>query len=186
MPKTAGGQAVLRLRIRLNEVDPMVWRLLLVPGTVRLSKLADMLLAAMGWTNSHLHAFRVGDRRYGMHVEDYPDHEIDERTVTALDVLQDEPGFDFDYDFGDGWEHEVAVEEILKSSIGMKYAVCLDGANACPPEDVGGASGYESFLRAICDPNHDEYQDYLSWIGEPFDPAAFNPAQTNALLQRLR
>jgi len=56
------GQSVFRFRIQLNDVDPVIWRRLLVPGSVRMAKLADILIAGMGWTNSHLHAFRVGEK----------------------------------------------------------------------------------------------------------------------------
>jgi hypothetical protein len=179
-------QSVFRLRIQLNDVDPVIWRRLLVPGSVRMSKLADILIGAMGWTNSHLHAFRVGDARYGMQAEDWPENEIDEKTVTVLQSLREERRFVFDYDFGDSWEHEVVIEELEWTHLGLKYAVCLEGANACPPEDVGGARGYSDFLEAIVDPAHDDHQSFLDWVGGPFDPAEFNVAEANALLQKVR
>ena len=77
------------MRIQLNDVDPVIWRRLLVPGSVRMAKLADILLAAMGWSNSHLHVFRVGDKRYGMNFDEYPDGEIDEKSVTVLSRAED-------------------------------------------------------------------------------------------------
>jgi hypothetical protein len=160
MPKSTGRQSVFRLRIELKEVDPVVWRRLLVPGSIRLCRLAEMLLAAMGWENSHPHAFRVDDRLYGMHLDDYPDEEIDEKKVTVLQALGDMQGIEFDYDFGDGWEHQVTIEELSTSPIGLKYAVCLDGANACPPVVVGGACGYDLFLQALGDPDHEEHKSY--------------------------
>ena len=76
-------QPVFQLRIQLEEVVPTVWRRLLVPGGVRLAKLHDMFQAAMGWTNSHLHSFTIGDQLYGMHVEDWPEEELDEKDFTA-------------------------------------------------------------------------------------------------------
>jgi hypothetical protein len=180
------GQSVLQLRVQLNDVNPVIWRRLLVPGSVRLAKLADMLIAAMGWQNSHLHAFRVGEARYGMHADDWPEDEIDEKTVTVLQALRDEQPFVFDYDFGDSWEHEVVIEDLSWSHLGLKYAVCLDGANACPPEDVGGGGGYEHFLAAIADPDHDEHESFLEWVGGSFDPTDFCLADANALLQKVR
>jgi hypothetical protein len=182
--------SALRLRIQLKEVDPVVWRRLLVPGTVRLAKLGQMLLAAMGWNNSHLHAFRVGDTSYGMELDDDFDDdeidEIDEQSVTVLQALRELQPFTFDYDFGDGWEHEVVIEELIHSDTGLKFAVCLDGEQACPPDDVGGPGGYVAFLEAIADPDHEEHADFLEWIGGSFDPAEFDVAKANALLQRLR
>jgi hypothetical protein len=185
MPQSPG-KSVFRLRIQLNGVNPVIWRRLLVPGTVRLAKLADMLLTAMGWSNSHLHAFRVGEKRYGMNYDEYPDGEIDEKSVTVLQVLRDEQHLTFDYDFGDSWEHKVDIEALTWCSSGVKYAVCLDGANACPPDDVGGTRGYGEFLSAIADPTHEEHKSYLEWVGEPFDPTEFDLGEVNAVLQRIR
>jgi Plasmid pRiA4b ORF-3-like protein len=164
----------------------VIWRRLLVPGAVRMAKLADILLVAMGWSNSHLHAFTVGEKRYGMNYDEYPDEEIDEKSVTVLQALRDERPFTFEYDFGDSWEHEVIIEEVTWSSVSLKYGVCLDGANACPPDDVGGTWGYCEFLRAISDPTHEEHKSYLEWIGGPFDPTQFDLGDVNAALQRIR
>ena len=151
-----------------------------------MAKFSEMLLAAMGWTNSHLHAFRVGEKRYGMNFDEYPDGEIDEKTVTVLQALRDERRFTYDYDFGDGWEHEVVIEELSWSYFGLKFAVCIDGQNACPPEDVGGTGGYVEFLEAISDPTHEEHESYLEWVGGSFAPAEFDLANANALLQKVR
>jgi hypothetical protein len=183
-----GAYSALRLRIQLNEVDPVVWRRLLVPGSVRLAKLGPMLLAAMGWSNSHLHAFRVGDTTYGMQLEDddFDDDEIDETSVTVLQALRELQPFTFAYDFGDGWEHDVVIEELTYSDTGLKFAVCLDGERACPPDDVGSPGGYAAFLAAIADPGHEEHADLLEWVGGSFDPAGFDVANANALLQKLR
>ncbi len=159
---------------------------MLVPGTVRLAKLADMLLTAMGWSNSHRHAFRVGEKRYGMNDDEYPDGEIDEKSVTVLQALRDERHFTFDYDFGDSWEHDVVIEASTWCASGLKYAVCLDGANAGPPDDVGATWGYAELLGAIADPTHEEHESYLEWVGEPFDPTQFDLGEVNAALQRIR
>jgi Plasmid pRiA4b ORF-3-like protein len=139
-----GTHTALRLRIQLNRVDPVVWRGLLVPGSVKLAKLGQMLVLAMGWNNSHLHAFRVGDTSYGMQDDDdddFPDDEIDEQSVTVLQALRGLQPFTFDYDFDDGWGHDVVIEELIHSDTGLKFAVCLDGERACPPDDVGGPGG---------------------------------------------
>ena len=180
------GQSVFQLRIQLEDVRPIVWRRLLVPGAVHLPKFADMLCAAMGWQNYHLHAFRVGDALYGMHADEYPENEIDEKGLSVLQVFRDERRFFFDYDFGDGWEHEVVVEDLSWSHFGLKFAVCIDGQNACPPEDVGGIPGYEEFLEAISNPDHEEFDHYVAWAGGYFDPAVFDLAAANAALQKVR
>lgn len=151
-----------------------------------MDKFARILLTAMGWSNSHLHAFEVGNKRYGMNYDDFPEGEIDEKSVTVLQVLRDERRFTFEYDFGDSWEHEVVIEELTRPPIGLRFAVCIDGANACPPDDVGGTGGYGEFLEAIGDSTHDEHADYLEWIGGSFDSTAFDIAEVNARLQKVR
>jgi hypothetical protein len=159
---------------------------LIVSGTIRLSKLAYILLVTMGWNNSHLHQFRIGDELFGMHVEDWPDEEIDEKRVSVVQALGTADAFSFDYDFGDGWEHKVEVEGTSWLSHSLRFAVCTAGDNACPPDDVGGGGGYVGFLEAISDPKHHEHERYLTWIGGSFDPSRFELAEINASLQRLR
>jgi hypothetical protein len=185
MPQSSG-HSVFRLRIQLNDVDPVIWRRLLVPGGIRMGKLSDILLAAMGWSNSHLHAFTVGDIRYGMNADEFPEGEIDEKTVTVFQALREQRRFTFEYDFGDSWEHDVVIEDLTWSGVGLKSAVCIDGANACPPDDVGGTWGYGEFLDAIANSTHEDHERFLSWAGGSFDPAEFDLGQVNAVLQKIR
>jgi hypothetical protein len=94
--------------------------------------------------------------------------------------------FDYEYDFGDGWEHRILVEKILPLEPGRAYPVCIKGRRACPPEDVGGTWGYAAFLDAIGDPEHPEHDSYLEWIGGEFDPEAFDLDEVNDALSELR
>jgi hypothetical protein len=180
------GQAVLALRVTLEDVRPLVWRRLLVPGSVRLDKLHGMLQAAMGWEDYHLHSFQVGDARFGMQFDDYPDDELDEKSVTVLRAVGDERRFFYEYDFGDSWGHEIVVESLSRLPLGLKFGVCVDGQNACPPEDCGGAGGYADLLDVLGDPEHDEYEHMRSWVGGSFDPTEFDVALVNARLQAVR
>ena len=79
----------------------------------------------------------------------------------------------YTYDFGDSWEHEIQLEEILPRK-DMTYPVCIDGKRAGPPEDSGGSWGYEEFLEIIKDPDHEEYEDMIDWVGGEFDPEHFD------------
>ena len=185
MPSTPG-QTVFQLRIALDEVTPTVWRRLLLPGGIRLAKLHDIFQAAMGWTNSHLHAFTIGGERFGMQFDEYPEGEINERDVTFIRAIGAHERFLYEYDFGDCWDHEVVVEERFSLRYGLKYAVCLDGEQACPPEDCGGSGGYEELLSAASDPEHEDHDELLEWIGGPFDPTAFDLVATNVALQHVR
>jgi hypothetical protein len=182
---TPPGQSVFRLRITLEDVVPTVWRRLLVPGSVRLAKLHDVFQAAMGWTNSHLHSFTIGGQLYGMHFDDYPEDEIDEKEVTVLRGIGEHRGFSYEYDFGDSWQHEIVVEDLVRTPRGLKYAVCLDGQNACPPEDCGGVGGYAELLEVLADPGHEEHDRLVQRVGGAFDPNFFDLAAVNFALQHV-
>jgi hypothetical protein len=90
------------------------------------------------------------------------------------------------YDFGDNWQHLIIVENILPATRGKSQPQCLDGARACPPEDVGGTSGYEDFLRVIKNPRHKEHKAMLEWAGGKFNPAAFSVEAVNRTLKELQ
>ena len=181
----AQGQSVFQLRVQLREVDPVVWRRLLVPGKVRLDKLHSMFQAAMGWTDSHLHCFRIGGLTFGSQYDDYPPEELFEGSVTLLEAIGGERHFVYEYDYGDGWDHDVVVEDFSGLRLGLKFAVCLDGQNACPPEDCGGPGGYRGMLEALKDPRHERREGFVAWLGGEFDPAFFELAEANAALQRV-
>ncbi len=176
---------VLQLRINLEEVDPAIWRRLLVPAGIRLDKLHDIIQVAMGWTDSHLHAFTIGSKRYGMHLDDFAEGELDEKKFTVLKAVGSERRFRYEYDFGDDWQHQVVVEEVIKVPAELPFAVCLDGQRTCPPEDCGGPYGYANLLNAIEDPGHEEHDEYIEWVGDDFEPEEFDLATTNVILQHL-
>ena len=145
----APGEPVHQVVVTLCEVDdPPVWRRLLVPSAISLDRLHDVLQAAMGWQNSHLHSFTDGHRTYG-----HPDPELgfrDERSVRLGDLDTDRLGYT--YDFGDGWEHEIVVDAVVDAEAGGRYPCCLDGGGACPPEDCGGPPGYPQLRTVLATP----------------------------------
>ena len=153
-------RATTRLRVRLREVSPAVERVLDIPAGSLLAEVHDLLQAALGWTDSHLHQFTTpAGLRYGMKspgLDEDPD-ELDENTV-ALPALGER--FAYLYDFGDCWEHDVEVLGPGGPTPGV-----VDGQGACPPEDVGGTCGYHHFLDALADPGHDEHLQYWQWAG---------------------
>ena len=177
----------LQLKVQLRDVTPVVWRRLLVPAELKLSRLADVLLGVMGWDGSHLHCFYVGETRYGPDDPDLMDmDEIDESSVTLSEALGRQTRFSFEYDFGDDWRHRIDVERTFVADLGLKVPVCVGGKNACPPEDCGGAPGYEMLLHALADPSHEEHDSLLEWVGgEPLDPTEFDIVATNVVLQRI-
>jgi hypothetical protein len=88
---------------------------------------------AMGWTNSHLHQFRIGDALYGMHFEDWPEEELHEVEFKLADVAHAGERFRYDYDFGDSWEHEVVVERAAFA--GSPYRMRPTRSSSLAPAD---------------------------------------------------
>ena len=156
---------------------------------ITLAELHRVLQAVMGWTDAHLHRFVMGNQYYGV-----PDEEEeigfskteDENKYKLGDlVLHENLQVANEYDFGDNWEHVPLVERILPPQQDMRSPVCLAGARACPPEDVGGIGGFEDFLKAIGDPHHPELKEFLEWIGGEFDPEAFDVDEVNEILREM-
>ena len=168
---------VYQLRIELLRLEPLIWRRILVPGALKLVKLDRVLQAAMGWNNTHLHEWVIQGQRYGMPDEAWGEQGMrNDRKITVSSALHDSvDSFTHNYDFGDGWEHQVTVEKRLAVQEGRNdWPMCIAGENACPPDDVGGPDGYLEFLQAVRDPQHEQHLDYWRWWGGPFDPAGFS------------
>lgn len=177
------GPTVHVLTVTLRDVKPVVWRRIVVKSQTPLPKVARTLAAAMGWAGYHLHMFDVGGVLFGEPDED-ADCVIDERYATVKHVLPREKSkLRWDYDFGDGWEHDVVVEAIESPQEGKRYPLCLDGKRACPPEDCGGVTGYEELLQVLADPSVPEHQHMVSWAPNGFDPAGFDLVAANGRLR---
>ncbi len=179
-----------QLKVVLLDSKPCVWRRLQVPGNANLGWLHAVLQTAMGWTNSHLHHFLSKDARYSdpRHLESIGsgDEDRDEAKAILLQVAPAEGAqFGYEYDFGDSWEHAITVEKVLPHASGT-IALCLDGANTCPPEDCGGVWGYADLLKVLKNPKHPEHKNMKEWIGSEFDPKAFDPAKINFWLRKLK
>ena len=168
-----------QLYVELEWVAPKVWRRFLVPITIDLPLLHATLLFGMGWQGGHIHEFVIGRDRYGPTDMAELDDIADEENVTLREALGAKKTFTYVYDYGDDWRHKVKVERIVTLDAPIDTGMCIGGENACPPEDVGGAPGYEQFLDALADPNHSEHRNLMEWIGGSFDPTAFSVAEVN-------
>jgi hypothetical protein len=178
-----------QLRIELLGVTPTVWRRLIVPETIKLPKLHKIFQTALGWTNSHLHEFNIGGVKYANPDPDLAEEleHVDQKNVVLVKALGlHSRCFDYLYDFGDSWHHVVVVEDQHPDrDVAPSLIHCSEGANACPPEDVGGAHGYQEFLAAIADSDHEDHDRYLEWVGGHFDPKRFDLDATNLGLSKI-
>ncbi len=177
---------IYRLKITLRDISPPIWRRVEVKGNSSLYKLHQVIQESFGWFDSHLHQFIVDGEFYG---ESFPDADFELKSGRRFKLFQAAPAagdkFLYEYDFGDGWLHEIKVEAIEEAGAGVTYPRCTKGKRSCPPEDVGGPWGYENFLEAINDPDHDEHEEYLEWVGGSFDPEDFDLKAVNSELKTI-
>jgi Plasmid pRiA4b ORF-3-like protein len=173
------GDPVLRVRITLRDVgDPPVWRQVLIPAAYTLARVHRVIQAAMGWEDCHMHAFRIGKASYGPD----PDGELgftDETKTRLADVARVRTRIGYEYDFGDGWEHELLVEARAVAEAGQTYPACIGGDGACPPEDSGGPYGFDELKEILAGPPSAERDDLQEWAGD-YDPARFDLAAAAA------
>jgi len=173
------GDPVLRVRITLRDVgDPPVWRQVLIPAAYALARVHRVIQAAMGWEDCHMHAFQSGKTSYGPD----PDGELgfgDETKTRLADVARVRTRIGYEYDFGDGWEHELVVEARAVVEADQTYPACIAGQGACPPEDSGGPYGFEELKEVLAGPPSAERHELQEWAGD-YDPGRFDLAAANA------
>jgi hypothetical protein len=171
------------LLIVLPDTEPLVWRRIQVPEAYSFWDLHVAIQDAMGWLDYHLHEFEVVDERGRVRRIGIPDDEIpgERPSVAGWKVpigrylTHGASPVRYRYDFGDDWEHTLEFEDLLPADAGA-YPRCVAGAGACPPEDVGGTTGYAEFLRVLRNRKHPERAAMLTWAGGSFDAHAFDPA----------
>lgn len=168
---------IYQVKVTLKGSKPPIWRRLQVRGDTSLGELHDLLQIAMGWEDEHLHIFTIGGTTYGD--PDSAEAEYDEFDVLLDEVAEEGDTLSYEYDFGDGWVHELKIEKVLDPEPSASYPRCLAGDRACPPEDSGGIPGYQHKLAVLTDPGHEDYAYIRDWLGEAFDPEAFDMAAVN-------
>lgn len=174
---------VYQFKITLKDIRPPIWRRILVQETYTFWDLHVAIQDSMGWLDYHLHHFEIPDPLKKSIVEvGIPDEDFEMGKeilpgweVKIADYFSKENNrADYIYDYGDNWVHQVELEEILPCEKGVKYPRCIDGQRSCPPEDCGGIGGYEDFLKIIMEPQHEQYEEMLDWVGGEFDPEHFD------------
>lgn len=173
-----------QFKVELRGISPPIWRQFQVWEDATLAQLHRILQMVMGWENYHLYEFRIGGRIYGDPDLDDEREIIDAKKTRIRNVL---PGvgaeFEYEYDFGDDWQHDLLLEAVMQSGPDTMCPRCLAGERSCPPEDVGGSGGYADYLEALADPDHEEHENMMKWRG-PFDPEAFSIEKVNRELER--
>jgi hypothetical protein len=180
-------RGICRLRIELDGIEPPIWRRIELRYGATFWELHVAIQDAMGWRDCHLHEFHVEDPRSGEPVrigaggpifDDEAEAVIPGWTAAIAEHLTlERPLLHYEYDFGDSWEHTIVLEALLPEASGQTCPRCLDGARACPPEDCGGISGYQELVEAMRDPAHPEHEAMRDWLGGPWDPERFDPAE---------
>lgn len=180
-------QVVFQFKITLRGITPPIWRRIQVPARYSFWDLHVAIQDAMGWFDYHLHAFRFRQLNRKMIEIGIPTEQFEEFVVLpgwdiAMTDYFKEPGdvAEYEYDFGDSWQHEILLEGLLLKEKRVKYPRCLAGERACPPEDCGSIPGYYDMLEILGDPLDDQHDDMVAWlkghVGNyyPYDPDAFD------------
>ncbi|HEX9756959.1 MAG TPA: plasmid pRiA4b ORF-3 family protein [Nitrospiria bacterium] len=162
---------IYRFKVSLLGIEPEIWRLIEVSETYTFWDLHVAIQDAMGWLDYHLHEFvpeslRASNTgRIGIPESSMDDEYIAGWTVPITEYFASAGDLArYDYDFGDGWSHEVRLMAIEPKERGTKYPRCIDGKRACPPEDCGGISGYYQLLEILADPQDDEHDEMVEWL----------------------
>ncbi len=179
---------IYQIKVTLRGSQPNIWRRMQVRSDITLARLHRILQCIVGWKDEHSHQFMIQGQRYGVPQED-PCHlrEIEDENRSQLrEIVAVANGqFVYHYHFDDDWHHTLEIEKTLTPEASVWYPVCVGGACACPPEGVGGISGYENFLEAVGDPRHPEHGELLEWVGGAFDPEAFDRNEVNRHLRAI-
>jgi hypothetical protein len=183
---------IYQLKIILRRSSPPIWRRIQVPADIGLARLHLVIQDVMGWEDCHLHEFAGSGRdrrnvpRYGVPNSDLSDMQDEQRFCLNQLLTAPRQKLIYEYDFGDCWEHDVVLEKILPPDPEARYPLCVAGARACPPEDSGGVWGYQALCEAMADPESEDYAQYAEWVGEEFDPEAFDLEAINGQFQPAR
>lgn len=184
----AGIERVFQFKISLLGIQPAIWRRIQVPENYTFWGLHVAIQDSMGWMDSHLHEFKILNPATGSKVSiGIPDEDMIDETemlpgweLAIGDYFSiQSPKADYKYDFGDGWRQVIELEEILPRNPDLTYPTCVAGERSCPPEDCGGVWGYQNMLRILSDPNDEEHEDMLTWVGGSYDPNHFEANAVN-------
>jgi hypothetical protein len=167
---------IARLSVEIDDVTPRVVRVVEVPADIRLDDLHFVLQIAVGWQNGHPFEFRVGNKLWGQPDRDAGIDRTPAEQSTLRDILAAGDTFKYDYVLGEDWEHTVCLLARESARSGVRYPNLVSAEGRCPPADIGGPVGYETYLRSIADPNSVDHEDMLDFDAPDFDPHVVDAA----------
>ena len=180
-------KTAMQFRVELQDIEPSIWRLIDIPSSYTFWDLHVAIQDSMGWLDYHLHSFNIRTARKKQPVLiGIPGDELENTTLPGWEIPVSryfkQPGDEavYDYDFGDNWRHKITLTGINLQTNGIKYPHCVDGQRQCPPEDCGGAPGYERLIEIIRDITHEEHEEMISWlIHHPQNYSSYDPEYFN-------
>ena len=182
--ETAKAHELYQFKVILRGISPQIWRRIQIWEDYTLNQLHRVLQVAMGWENYHLYEFRIAGAKYrDPHPENEPEILNAKRTRICNVLSGVGAEFEYIYDFGDYWQHDLILESILPPNPDTLYPRCAAGERSGPSEDVGGTGGYADYLQAMADPDHEQHEEMIAWRG-PFDPEVFSIEKVNKLLEK--
>jgi hypothetical protein len=177
----------LQFKITLKRSDPKIWRRFHIDDSLTFYDLHLVIQNLMGWTNSHLYEF-VYERNSTIGDPELLDRDdVADAKDVKLSAIFDKPKMQiqYEYDFGDSWNHELVLEKIADKNPEQIYPVCLAGELNCSPEDCGGIHGFYQNLEILKNKKHPEYHDTKEWMGD-YDPLDFDLQALNEILKNYK
>ena len=182
-------EEIVQLKIILKWTKPPIWRRILVKKEITFYDLHQIIQIVMGWENDHLFEFKLNNTRIGEPDEEFEDIDfgsnkvLDAFTLTlSSQNLNTKDKFEYEYDFGDSWKHQILVEKILPKEEKRVYPMCIGGKLNCPPEDCGGIGGFYNLIEILNNKNHPDRDDMIHWLGEKYNPEYFDIDYVNTEL----
>ena len=178
---------VLHMHLAIQDLQPPIWRRMVVRESMSLARLHDAIQIAFGWFDYQVHRFVVNDLFYGNPVRRENVTTIeDDRDFTLADLeLSPKETMLYEYNFGDGWRIGMLVERIDTAKTGVKYPLLSAGSLNGPPEDCGGPDGYKEVLYSLKNPDEPLSKEWLEWLGEGYDPEELDLTKLNKALGKL-
>jgi hypothetical protein len=186
MPTAKPKPSVYQLKITLLGIQPPIWRRIQVPSTIPLCCLHDAIQVVFGWTDTHLHHFEKHGEYWGVADEEFEGRNDENKVELRKVLLRVGDSMTYTYDFGDNWRHRILLEKIIRAELSATRPICVSGRRRRPPEDIGGPSGYQEFLKVLFEPGHEVPERFRAWAGGTFHPEEFDVKVVNTILERMR